>query len=246
MTGATFDNLRVFEDCPSACHESALYLENYVADIIARNGQCRLAVSGGTTPWPMLSSFFRCGLPWQSVELFQTDERMAPEHSPDRNATHLIPLLPPGIHFHPMPYDTGGFPEEQAVAYEKELEAHCGTPPILDLVHLGLGPDGHTASLTLGDPVLDLVDRQVASTRPYRGRIRLTLTVQTIRTAKTRLWLACGPDKRQALDRCFRQDSTLPASRVYRPSDPFFCDRLAAPDPGVTIRGPGSGIPPGS
>ncbi len=221
-------NLKIAQDCPSACHEAALYLIRYVAETIARNGRCRLAVSGGTTPWPMLAAFFREELPWTRIDLFQTDERMAPEGSPERNASHLIPLLPPGIRFHPMPCGSTSATLKEATDYEKELEAFCGTPPVLDLIHLGLGEDGHTASLVPGDPVLDLVDQSVGPTRPYRGQSRLTLTVPAIQAAPTRLWLACGPDKHEALTRCLTRDPAIPASRVYQPSDPFWCDRPAA------------------
>jgi 6-phosphogluconolactonase/glucosamine-6-phosphate isomerase/deaminase len=234
MNDLAFCNLRIYPDCRTACEEAALYLTHFAAETVTRNGRCRLAVSGGTTPWPMLAAFFRSDLPWSCIDLFQTDERMVPENSPERNASHLIPLIPPGIRFHPMPNDCTNSTLEQAKAYEKVLEFFCGTPPVLDLVHLGLGTDGHTASLTPGDPVLDCMDLGVSPTRPYHGQSRLTLTVRTLRAAQTRLWLACGHDKHQALIRCLKRDPNIPATLVYQPSDLFWCDRPAAGSVGDT------------
>lgn len=244
MIDAASCNLQVALDCPSACQEAALYLVRYVAETVSRNGRCHLAVSGGTTPWPMFAAFFREELPWSRIDLFQTDERMVPDDSPERNASHLIPLLPSGIRFHPMPYDPDSLIRKQVSVYARELEACCGSPPVLDLIHLGLGQDGHTASLVPGDPVLDIRDQSVALTRPYHGQRRMTLTVRTLQAARTRLWLACGTGKQQALARCLKRDSAIPASRVYQPSDPFWCDPPAAGSGVSTESGGGLALHP--
>jgi len=188
-----------------------------------------IALSGGSTPWPMLAEFFAQPLPWPRIHLFQVDERLAPMDSPERNWFHLAPLLPSGLMTHPVPADQAIPADALARVYEAELIRICGTPPQLDLIHLGLGTDGHTASLAPGHSVTGIEDRFVAPVDSFHGRPRLTLTRPTLNRGVRRLWLACGQDKREALARWLARDPGIPAGRVGGLDDPFFCDRAAAP-----------------
>ena len=101
-------------------------------------------------------------------------------------------------------------------------------PAALDLVHLGLGPDGHTASLVPGDPVLDVTDREVAVTGIYQGRRRMTLTYPALNKARGVLWLVTGEDKVDALQRLLRGDTSIPAGRVAAENALVLADRSAA------------------
>src|SRR5262249_21938071 len=146
-------------------------------------GRFTLAVSGGHTPWQMLRALAREEVPWDRLYLAQVDERVAPAGDPDRNLTHLRESLLSQVQMRPeqvcaMPVERSDLSDlaEAATSYANALRQIAGTPPVLDLVHLGLGPDGHTASLVPGDPVLDVADRDVALTGVYQGRRRMTLT----------------------------------------------------------------------
>src|SRR5258705_7493126 len=104
--------------------------------------------------------------------------------------------------------------EAAASRYAETLWAIAGSPPVFDLVHLGLGADGHTASLVPGDPVLDVTDADVAVTRPYQGRRRMTLTFPIINRSRRVLWLVTGREKAGALVRLRNRDPSIPASCV--------------------------------
>jgi 6-phosphogluconolactonase len=147
---------------------------------VPSRGRFIMAVSGGRTPWLMLRALADEQLPWENVHVVQVDERAAPAGDPDRNLAHLresllahAPLLPD--HIHAMPVEAPDL-NRAAQQYAATLQDVAGSPPVLDLIHLGLGADGHTASLVPGDPVLDVTDADVAVTRPYQGRRRMTLT----------------------------------------------------------------------
>ena len=158
-----------------------------------RRGAFAMAASGGHTPWAMYGQLEEQDVPWSKTELFQVDERIAPAGSPDRNLTHLIAAFSIGAQgsLRPMPVDDG---EEGAARYAERL------PDALDLVHLGLGPDGHTASLVPGDPVLEVTDRRVAITGgEYQGTHRMTVTYPVLAAAKRLLWIVTGAEKRDAL-----------------------------------------------
>jgi 6-phosphogluconolactonase len=166
------------------------------------------------------------------VQLFQVDERIAPPGDPDRNLTHIAesllahaPLPPAQVHALPV---EAADPAAAARDYGALLRALCGTPPVLDLVHLGLGPDGHTASLLPGDPVLDVSDAEVAVTGVYQGHRRLTLTYPVLDRARRVLWLATGADKRLMLARLRAGDTGIPAGRVAAANASLLTDRAAA------------------
>jgi len=160
-------------------------------------------------------------LPWEAIGIWQADERIAPDGHPDRNMTGLTPLLPPGAGFHPMPVTDPDL-EAAASRYAASL------PAALDLVHLGIGDDGHTASLLPGDPVLDVIDRDVAITGGYRGRRRMTLTFPPLSRARRVLWLVTGRDKAAVLPALMRGDPAIPAGRVASAEQLVVADAAAA------------------
>ncbi len=175
---------------------------------VEERGRFTFAVSGGRTPWAMFDELATAEVPWESVVLYQVDERIAPDGDPDRNLTHLRAALGTApAEVRPMPVGDAD-PDAGAAAYGAAL------PPSFDLVHLGLGPDGHTASLVPGDPVLDVDDRPVAVTLPYQGHRRMTLTYPALARAAQLGWLVTGDDKREPLRRLLAGDWSIPAGRV--------------------------------
>ena len=199
---------------------------------MTERGRCALAVSGGTTPWRMLRALSGEDLPWDRVHLFQVDERVAPFGDPERNYSHLREALIdriaiPPANVHPMPVEDEDL-DEGARRYESILRRVAGTPPVLDLVQLGLGEDGHTASLFPGDLALQAVDSEIAVTGPYKGRRRMTLTFPAIDRARRILWLVTGAGKAAALERLLAGDRSIPAGRVLRRRAVLIADAAAA------------------
>jgi 6-phosphogluconolactonase len=171
-------------------------------------------------------------MPWDRVHLFQVDERVAPAGHPDRNLTHLRESLLEHAqvrarHIHAMPVEAFD-PETAAGRYELALHRVAGSPPVLDLVHLGLGADGHTASLVPGDPVLDIADRDVGLTGVYQGRRRMTLTYPIINRARLVLWVVTGAEKVEMLGRLRDGDQSIPAGRVQAENSLLLADAAAA------------------
>jgi len=169
---------------------------------------------------------------WKSVQVVQVDERVAPAGDPERNLTHLreslidhAPLSPGQIHAMPV---EGKDLEAAAASYAQLLRQIAGSPPILDLVHLGLGPDGHTASLVPGDPVLEVTDQDVALTGSYRGRRRMTLTYPLLNRSRRILWVVTGTEKAQMLARLLGGDVSIPAGRVRQDQALVLADFAAA------------------
>jgi len=189
-----------------------------VREAVTERGRCALAVSGGATPWRAFRALAGEDVPWERVHLFQVDERAAPSGDPERNYRHLkealIDRVPiPAANIHPMPVEEEDL-DEGARRYEAILRQVAGTPPVLDLVQLGLGEDGHTASLLPGDEALRVVDADVAASGPYKGRRRMTLTFPAIDRARCILWLVTGSGKCAALERLRAGDRSIPAGRV--------------------------------
>jgi len=185
---------------------------------VAERGRCALAVSGGTTPWLAFRALAGEDVPWERVHLFQVDERVAHSGDPARNYLHLkealIDRIPiPAANAHPMPVEEEDL-DAGARRYEAILQGIAGTPPVLDLVQLGLGEDGHTASLFPGDAALRIVDADVAVSGLYMGRKRMTLTFPAIDRTRCILWLVTGSEKSAALERLRAGDRSIPAGRV--------------------------------
>ena len=216
----------LFDDAAAVAAAAAAVIQAEVWAAVAARGRCVLAVSGGRTPWLMLRVLARRDLPWASLELVQVDERLAPAGDPDRNLTHLRESLADSplaqAQIHAMPVEATD-PLAAAASYAARLRDLAGVPPVLDLVHLGLGSDGHTASLIPGDPVLGVIDADVALTAPYQGRRRMTLTYPILNRARRILWVVTGAEKAPMLARLQAGDTGIPAGRV---------NRERAPDPG--------------
>jgi 6-phosphogluconolactonase len=181
----------------------------------------------------MLKLLAREELPWQQVHVVQVDERVAPANDPDRNLTHLNETLLANSpleadHIHAMPVEASDLTDAMR-RYETTLRGLCGAPAVLDLVHLGLGPDGHTASLVPGDPVLGVTDADVALTEPYQGRRRMTLTYPLIDRARRILWLVTGADKIAALTQLLAGSRAIPGGVVRADNAEILADRQAAP-----------------
>lgn len=224
MKVTTFSNRQL------AAQHAATQIAAAAMHSVDERGTFTVAFSGGSTPAPMLAALAELDLPWERTHVFQVDERIAPDGHPDRNLELLRDQLTGSIpdwttRVHPMP--VGEDEPSAAARYADELRKVCGDPPVLDLVHLGLGHDGHTASLVPGDPALD-DDTDVAATGSYEGRRRLTLTAPVLRRARVQLWLVAGADKAEAVRRLLRDDAQLPASRVVRHDALLLLDDEAA------------------
>lgn len=232
--------IEAFADADTVAREGAKLVAARAALCVRERGQFVFAVSGGTTPWQMLRALAsEPNVPWEAIHVVQVDERVAPAGDPDRNLTHLIEsLLPkaplPADNVHAMPVEAADLPVA-AAEYAALLENLAGAPPVIDLVHLGLGPDGHTASLVPGDPVLETMDRDVTLTAVYQGRRRMTLTYPVLNRAREVLWLATGSSKAEMLARLVAGDPSIPAGRVEPGRATVLADRAAAAklDPGV-------------
>ncbi len=229
--------VEILADADAAARRAAEVIAADARTAVAARGRFVMAVSGGHTPWVMLRALAGQDVPWKGVHVMQVDERVAPAGDPDRNLTHLrksllshAPLPPDQIH--PMPVESADL-EDAAAAYAKTLESVSGAPPVLDLVHLGLGPDGHTASLVPGDPVLSVTDRDVALTGLYMGRRRMTLTYPVLDRARRVLWLVTGAEKAPVFPRLTRGDPSIPAGRVRRDAALVLADRAAAAGSGA-------------
>jgi 6-phosphogluconolactonase len=224
--------IEVLADSDAVAKRAAgLIAEAGRAASIAR-GRFVLAVSGGHTPWMMLRALAAEDIPWAELHVVQVDERVAPDGDPDRNLTHLresllscAPLRPEQIHA--MPVEAADL-DAAANDYAATLRDLAGAPPALDLVHLGLGSDGHTASLVPGDPALDVRDADVALAGPYQGRRRMTLTYPAIARARRILWMVTGAEKAPALPRLIAGDGGIPAGRVPQDQAVLLADQAAA------------------
>jgi 6-phosphogluconolactonase len=216
--------LEVLPDPATAARRGAELIGEAARESIGERGWFALAASGGRDPWVMYGQLAEQEIDWARTEVFQIDERIAPDGDPDRNLTHLLESLPELARkrVRPMPVTEEDL-EAAADRYAEQL------PEALDLVHLGLGPDGHTASLVPGDPVLEVDDRRVALTGgEYQGRRRMTLTFPALALARSVFWLVTGAEKRDPLARLLDGDRSIPAGRVDARGALVIADEAAA------------------
>lgn len=222
----------VSEDVPATEEAAAQFIAGRLAQALSSRGRASLAISGGRSPWGMFEKLAREALPWNAVHLFQVDERIAPPNDEARNwkqvlANPLAQRIAPA-HLHPMPVEHADA-QLAAAQYAATLCEWTGEPPVLDVVHLGIGDDGHTASLFAGDPLLEDSEREVGVSGRHGGHIRLSLTLPALCRARSIVWFAVGAARRPALSRLFAHDTAIPASRVRRDDAVCFVDREAAP-----------------
>jgi 6-phosphogluconolactonase len=216
--------IEILPDAEAVAERGAEYVAERARAAVDEHGRFTLAVSGGRTPWAMFAHLTG-RMPWEKVTIYQVDERVAPDGDPDRNLTQLRASLPPG-----GAADVRAMPVEAHDLDAAAADYAAALPAALDLVHLGLGPDGHTASLVPGDPVLDVLDRDVAVTGPYQELRRMTLTYATLNRARQILWLVTGEDKVDALARLRAGDTSIPGGRVSTASALVIADAAAAGD----------------
>ncbi|HEU4980137.1 MAG TPA: 6-phosphogluconolactonase [Solirubrobacterales bacterium] len=219
--------LEVLDDADAVHRRGAVLIAEAARAAVSQRGRCALGVSGGREPWPMFGRLEDLEMDWTATEIFQVDERVAPAGSDERNLTHLVESLSIGAQgsIRPMPVTDDDL-EAAAARYADSL------PEALDLAHLGIGPDGHTASLVPGDPVLEVSDRRVAVTGgEYQGVRRMTLTYPELARARSLLWVVTGEEKRDALAKLIARDPSIPAGRVEPGGDSLIlADPAAAPD----------------
>ena len=227
--------IKVLANADAVAREGAAIIAAQARAAVAARGRFIWAVSGGHTPWLMLRDLAGEDVPWNDLHLAQVDERVAPAGHPDRNLTHLresllehAPLRAEQVYA--MPVEAIDL-EAAALRYAQTLRGIAGSPPTFDLVHLGLGPDGHTASLIPGDPVLNVTDADVALTGVYQGRRRMTLTYPMINRSRGILWLVTGNDKVEMLTRLRDGDKSIPAGRVAQDGALAVADRAAVGQP---------------
>ncbi|HKX33700.1 MAG TPA: 6-phosphogluconolactonase [Actinomycetota bacterium] len=213
--------LEVVPDAEAVARRAADVVAEAAREAIASRGRFTFAVSGGETPWAMFRALAEEDLSWDEVGIWQVDERVALDGDPDRNLTSLLPEIPVEADLRPMPVTE---PDLEAAAdrYAASLPAE------FELVHLGMGDDGHTASLVAGDPVLDVADRDVAVTGEYRGLRRMTVTYPVLDRAGLALWMITGRDKAPMVPRLLAGDRSIPAGRVATAEQLVLVDAAAA------------------
>jgi 6-phosphogluconolactonase len=199
---------------------------------VAARGRFVMAVSGGRTPWQMLRALANEEMPWANVHVVQVDERIAPAGDKDRNLTHLRESLLshapiPENQIHAMPVEAADL-DQACRDYTALLNSICGNPAIIDLTHLGLGPDGHTASLIPGDPVCEVHDAEVALTGLYQNRRRMTLTYPILNRSRHVLWVVTGAEKAPMLPRLLAGDAGIPAGPIAQLNATLLADAPAA------------------
>ena len=223
--------IEVLDTAESVAGKAADIVAEEARNAVAARGRFVMAVSGGHTPWLMLRALAAREVRWPAIHVVQVDERVAPAGHADRNLTHLreslldhAPLSAQQIHN--MPVESADL-EGAAGQYGATLRQIAGSSAVLDLVHLGLGPDGHTASLVPGDAVLNVENADVAMTGVYQGRRRMTLTYPVINRSRTILWMVTGGEKVPMLKRLLEGDESIPAGRVRREGARIVADRAA-------------------
>ena len=221
----------IFPQAGDVAEAAAAYLAQQITATLATKSTFSMAISGGRTPWEMLKILAKADLPWQRVNLFQVDERVAPDGHADRNLTQLFQAIAgtpmvTQLRIFPMPVLADDL-EEGCREYTQVInEVTEGKG--LDLIHLGLGSDGHTASLVPGDGVMEVQDRLVACTQNlYQGRIRMTLTYPLLNSAKQLLWIVTGSEKQEMVKRLLQQDPSIPAGSIRQENALLLVDQAA-------------------
>lgn len=210
--------IRTFQSAEEVAKEAARYIADRIRENIARKGHFTFAISGGRTPWEMIKELAQYDLPWESVFLFQVDERVAPDAHADRNLTQLFKAIEGSklvlrLNVFPMRVNAVDI-DEACEEYESHINRMTENGKF-DLIHLGIGTDGHTASLIPGDPVLEIKNKGVAMTSTsYQGRQRMTLTYPMINQAEKILWIITGEEKAEMLNRLLHQDPEIPAGKI--------------------------------
>jgi 6-phosphogluconolactonase len=223
--------IETFADADAVARRTAEVIADAARHGIRLHGRAVLAFSGGSTPAPMLERLARMDLRWNATHIVQVDERVAPDGHADRNWTMITNSLlaganiPPAL-LHPMPVTDDDL-DAAAERYARHLQIVCGVPPIADVVHLGIGEDGHTASLVPDDPALDVRNRWVAVAGPYQGRMRMTMTYPTINAGRLLVWQITGAAKAAAVRRGL-QGTGVPASKIRRRDVVVIATREAA------------------
>jgi len=224
--------IEALADAESVARAGAALTATEARAVVAARGRFIVAFSGGHTPWQMLRALADEPMPWDAVHIVQVDERVAPAGDTDRNLTHIrasllarCPLRPEQVHA--MPVEATDL-EAGCTSYALTLQEIAGAPPVLDLAHLGLGPDGHTASLVPGDPVLDIAGADVALTGVYQGRRRMTLTYPILNRSRRIVWVVTGREKAEMLARVCSGDRSIPAGRISQEQALVLADREAA------------------
>ena len=220
------------EDLTAAERAAAEFIAARLDQAVRERGLATLAISGGESPWGMFARLAAHDLPWNGIHILQVDERIVPLDHAARNWRQFLanPLAGcvPEANRHAMPVEIED-PELAARQYANTLTGRAGDPPMLDVVHLGIGEDGHTASLFAGDPLLEEKRRWVGASRRYQGRRRLSLTLPALDRARCIAWFAVGSGRRDALGRLLARDPSIPASRVDRDRAVCFTDAGAMP-----------------
>ena len=223
--------IRQCETPDDVASAGANFISARVTEAIAERGQFTIALSGGSTPWIMLARLAEQELPWDRVKVFQVDERAAPDGDPERNLVQIREhfadrISLPTENLYAMPVISEDL-NRGARQYEQTLVELAGGKPVIDVIHLGLGGDGHTASLVPGDPVLEVSDCDVATTQTYNGRRRMTLTYPIINRARHILWLITGEGKAEMLRRLIQGDDDIPAGRISQTQATVLADDAA-------------------
>jgi 6-phosphogluconolactonase len=213
--------LHVFDDAPALADAAAAYMAARARTVQARGATFTMALSGGKTPWATFERLARENLYWDATLIYQVDERVVGEDNDLRNLKNLRAA-----------FSSTGAPIVAMEVDSDDLEEACRQyaallPPFFDLIQLGIGPDGHCASLIPGDPVLAVIDRLVALSGPYQDTLRMTLTYPAIARANQILWLISGEDKREALAKLLANDPSIPAGRIGPVSSLVMADRAA-------------------
>jgi len=224
--------LHILPDAEAVAQKAAWIITVLAQERARLTGKFLFAVSGGSTPWKVLRQLAEtAALPWEAVELFQVDERIAPAGDAQRNLTQITQSLLDHSalslkQIHAMPVEQKDL-ESSAESYVQQLIKLCGDPPKLDLIHLGLGEDGHTASLIPGDPALKSCEL-VTVTKEYQGLPRMTMTYPVLNAAHHRLWIVTGTNKQPMLERLYKGDDSIPAGLVERDNAIILADQNAA------------------